>query len=335
MKRWLQCAGLVAFFVLGFAFRSPAPLYFRPGEGWIYEPAGGEGNWVRDRAKDQLEVAQAAFDKKDIGLAERAAHRVIKVWPLSDYAPPAVYLLARCLEEDKKDELAFKQYQILLEKYPKAINYDEVLQRQFTICNRFLAGERFKLWGFLPTFPSMDKTVEMYEKLIKSGPYSPVAPQAQLNIGAAHEKRLRLANDNQPYLQAAKAYEVAADRYHYEPKIAAEALFREGLAYEKQARTAEYDQGTAGQAIDTFSDFIQMYPDDPRISQAEKIIVSLKLEQAHGNYQTAKYYESRRQWMGARIYYNEVVSKDPGSPYAAPSLQRITELNKLIGNSSR
>ena len=181
----------------------------------------------------------------------------------------------------------------------------------------------------------MDKTVEMYEKLIKSGPYSPVAPQAQLNIGAAHEKRLRLANDNQPYLQAAKAYEVAADRYHYEPKIAAEALFRAGLAYEKQARTAEYDQGTAGQAIDTFSDFIQMYPDDPRISQAEKIIVSLKQEQAHGNYQTAKYYESRRQWMGARIYYNEVVSKDPSSPYAAPSLQRIAELNKLIGNSSR
>jgi len=104
---------------------------------------------------------------------------------------------------------------------------------------------------------------------------------------------------------------------------------------EKQARTAEYDQGTAGQAIDTFSDFIQMYPDDPRISQAEKIIVSLKLEQAHGNYQTAKYYESRRQWMGARIYYNEVVSKDPSSPYAGPSLQRIAELNKLIGNSSR
>src|ERR1700753_3637635 len=144
MKRWLSCLGLAAFFVLAFPFRSPAPLVFTPGEGWSYEPYGGEGAWRKKTAKEQLAVAQAAFDKKDYRLAKKAANRVVKSFYLSDYAPAAEYLLARCFEESHQDQLAFKQYQKLLEKYPKAANYDDVMHRQYAICTRFLNGQRFK-----------------------------------------------------------------------------------------------------------------------------------------------------------------------------------------------
>jgi outer membrane protein assembly factor BamD len=329
MRQWSIRLGVVLICVLAFPFRSPAPLIYTPGEGWTYESASGEGTWRRMRAKDQLAVAQAAFDKKDYSLAKKAARAVVQKWPLSDYAPSASYLLARCYELDKQDEKAFKEYQRLLEKYPKAANYEDVLQRQFAICNRFLHGERFKVWGWLPTFRSMDKTAAMYEKLIKNGPYSDLAAQAQMNIGQAREQESRFLNDQEPYIQAAKAYELAADRYHDRPKVASEALFKAGLAYQKQAQTAEYDQSTAGQAIDTFSYFMTLYPNDPRVSQGEKIIASLKSEQARGNFVTAKFYEHGKHWKGALIYYNEVVIQDPKSPYAAISLQRINALKKL------
>ncbi len=327
---------LVAFFLLAFAFRSPAPLVYRVGEGWTYEYPGEEqGAWRKVKAKDQLEVAQTAFDKKDYSLARRAADRVVKMWPFSDYAPQAQYLLARCDEADGKSERAFKEYQQLLEKYPKSANYNEVLERQFVICNRFLDGERFKLWNFIPTFPSMEKTVGLYEKLIKNGPYSDVAAQSQLNIGAAREKQSRLFNDNEPFIQAAQAYEKAADRYRDRPKIASEAMYKEGLAYSRQARAAEYDQSTAGKAIDAFRDFMTYYPDDPRAAQGEKIIADLKTEQARGNYEIARFYEHGHHWKSALVYYNEVVIKGPKSPYAAISLQRIAELKKLTSTSTK
>src|SRR5215813_13774094 len=105
--------------VLAFPFRSPAPLIYTPGEGWTYEPVGGESKWKKTRAKDQLEIAQQAFDKKDYSLALKAARRVVKFWPLSDYAPQAQYLVGRCYEEKGQDETAFKEYQKLLEKHPK------------------------------------------------------------------------------------------------------------------------------------------------------------------------------------------------------------------------
>ena len=169
---------LIAVFLLAFPFRSPAPLVYRPGEGWTYEPVGGEGKWRQPRAKDQLEVAQAAFDKQAYSLALKAARRVLQVWPLSDYAPQAQYLVARCYEADGKSDKAFKAYQQLLEKQPKMAKFDEVLRRQFAIANLYLAGKRFKLWGFIP-YRSMERTAVMYGDIVKAGPYSDVAPQAQ------------------------------------------------------------------------------------------------------------------------------------------------------------
>ncbi len=38
-------------------------------------------------------------------------------------------------------------------------------------------------------------------------------------------------------------------------------------AYTKQARTAEYDQSVAGQAISAYTDFMTLYPDDPRVAR--------------------------------------------------------------------
>src|ERR1043166_1048130 len=170
MYRRLIWRSLVAFFLIAMPFRSPAPLVYRAGEGWTYERVGG-GKWVRDRAQDQFQVAQESFDKHSYGVALKAARRTVKVWPLSDYAPRAQYLIGRCYESRNQLEIAFKEYQKVVEKYPKVENYQDVVERQFAIANQFLAGRWFRLWGYIPFFPSMERTVEMYDKLIRNGPY--------------------------------------------------------------------------------------------------------------------------------------------------------------------
>ena len=327
MNRWSVRLALIVACILAFPFTSPAPLVYRPGEGWVYESVGG-GKWVRMRAKDQLDVAQSAFDNKDLSTAFKAARRTAKVWPLSDYAPKAQYLLGRCYEASHQDERAFKEYQKLIEKYPKAENYQEVLHRQFEIANRFLAGQWFKLWGYIPFFPSMDKTAGLYEKLIKNGPYSDVAPRAQMNIGAAREQQVSFFNRVDPFREAVKAYETAADRYHDKQEIASEALFKAGFAYYKQAKKAEYDQSVAGQAISTFDDFMTLYPDDPRSREAQNLKGALKTEQSRGSFEVARFYEKKKRWQGALIYYNEAYLRDPNSQYAEQARQRIDAIKK-------
>jgi outer membrane protein assembly factor BamD len=319
MNRRFVFLFIVTAFVALSPFRSPAPLIYAPGEGWYYESFGEKADWMRSRAEDQLNVAEQAFANHDYKITLHAAHRVVRLWPLSDYAPHAEYLVGRCLEDDGKDEAAFNAYQTILQKYPKSGEYEDVLWRQYEIANRFLGGEWFKLWNYVPFFPSMDRTAEMFGKIVKSGPYSDVAPHAQLRIGAAREKQ-------KDFPDAVKAYETAADRYNDQPDIASDALFREGISYQKEAGTAEYDQGTAAQAIAAYTDFITIYPDDKRVPEAQKAITALKAEQVRGNFEIAQFYEKSKKWTGAVVYYNEVLQLDPNSPYAAPARRHIEAL---------
>jgi outer membrane protein assembly factor BamD len=327
MNRRLGLLLIVAACMVLFPFRAPAPLYYVPGEGWYYEMYGQNARWQRPRAKEQLDVAEQAFNKSDYNTTLHAAHRVLRVWPLSDYAPDAEYLIGRCLEMSGKDEAAFKAYQNIIEKYPRSSRYEEVLWRQYEIANRFLGGEWFRIWGAIPLYPSMDQTAQMFDKIVNNGPYSDVAPHAQLRIGAAREKE-------KDYPEAVKAYATAADRYYNQPTIAADALFREGLSYARQAAKAEYDQSTAVQAIERFTDFITLYPDDRRVPRAEKAIAWLKTEQVRGNFEIAQFYQKSKKWNGALVYYNEVLQLDPNSPYAASARQRIEALKPRVQAST-
>jgi len=313
---------------------SPAPLIYKPGEGLYYEPVGAKQDWVKARAKDQLDVAKEAFEKKDYSLALRAARMVVSKWPTSDYAPEAQYYVGRCYEAKGNGEKAFKEYQKLMEKYPKYPNHEEVTRRQFEIANLYLAGKWFRVFGLVPLYRSMDKTAEMYAKVIKNGPFTDIAPQAQMKIGAAHENKKGLFKKAPDYSQAVKAYETAADRYFDRKEASADALFKAGTAYLKQAQSAEYDQHAATQAIATFSDFITLHANDPRVPEAKKNIELLKAEQARGSFQIAKFYEKRKRYEGALVYYNEVLALDPNSKYAGESRAQIDILKKRLGRES-
>jgi outer membrane protein assembly factor BamD len=329
MKCWSTRLLLAAVLCwLGTTVHSPAPLIYQPGEGWTYEAVGSEGKWQRTRAKDQLEIAQNALQADDISTALKAARRTVKVWPLSDYAPEAQYIVGRCYEARGNDERAFKEYQKVVEKYPRIALFQEVLQRQFAIGNKFLAGQRFKLWGYIPTFPSMDKTADMFTKLVQTGPYSEVAPAAQMKIGAAREKQ-------KDFPAAVKAYERAADRYNDRPEIAADATFKAGMAHWKQAKKAEYDQNAAAAAIDSFTDFMTLYPNDSRVKDAQQLIDDMRAEQARGSYEIARFYEKNHRLQGALIYYNEVLLLDPTSPHANESRERIDNLKSRITATSK
>jgi outer membrane protein assembly factor BamD len=317
MRFSLICLGL---FLL--PYTCPAPLVYRPGEGWTYEPVSG-GKWERPRAKDQLEVAQQAFEKKDYGLATKAARRVIKLWPFSDFAPDAQYLVGRCYEARHRDERAFNEYQKLIVKYPKTQHYQEVLHRQYEIANRYLAGQWFRLWGYIPVGRSMSKTAEMFEKIVKNGVHSDEAPQSQMDLGLAREKEHQ-------YNKAVKAYETAADRYNNMDKIASDARLNIGKVYAKQAMKSEYDQSMAGKAIAAFTDFGTLFPQDPRVPEAQSKISTMRSEQALGSYKIARYYEKRHRWSGALIYYHEVLLRDPKSKQAEEAKVKIEELKNRV-----
>ncbi len=325
MNCWLARILFILLIAVAIPQRASAAITYTPGIGWHW----GDTSWFRTTPREQIKVAQEAFDKKDYAVAMLASKRIVneKRWKFTDYGRQAQYLIARCYEAKGQDERAFKAYQTLIETHPQLDNFDEVLKRQFVIANRFLNGQFFRAFNTIPLYPSMTKTIKLYEQIIKNGPYSAVAPDSQMNIGLAYEKHRGMFIPIPDYANAAKAYEKAVERYS-ETKIGTDALYRQAQAYTKDARRAEYDQTVAGQAIATYTDFIALHPEDYRVKDAQKTIESLKTEQARGSFEIARFYEKGRRWKGALIYYNDVMLKDPGSRYANIARQRIDAIMK-------
>jgi outer membrane protein assembly factor BamD len=305
-------------FVLIMPADSSALLIWRRGEGWSWEH---EGVTTGTNPADQLKIAQDLQAHKQYRNAIPAYRRVISRWPLSASAQDARFGLAECFGAIGYHYKAFQVYQELITKNPNTPHFDAVLQRQFAIGNLFLAGERQKAWG-IRWLPSLDRCVEVYEQVVKNGPYSDVGPQAQFRIGLAYEKE-------RDYLAAVHAYEKLLERYPKLP-IAEDAQFQIGWEYKKESARAEYDQNAANQAIAAFTDFLLRYPKSDKVPIAEKYQTQLKWDQARGLFQIGQFYEKNRQYKSALIYYNDVIEQNPESNWSTQAKDKVARLSPLV-----
>jgi len=313
--------GLIVFAFL-MPVESPAPLVWTKGEGWNWVH---EGETTATNPADQLKLGQNLVAKKKYRRAIGAFRRVIAKWPLSSSTQEARMGLAECYGAIGYHYKSFQTYQELIKKHPNTPHFDEVLQRQFEIGNLFLAGERQKAWG-VRWFPSLERTVEVYEQVVKNGPYSAVATEAQFRIGVAYDKE-------RDYLAAVHAYEKLLERYPKHP-LAEAAQFQIGLEYKKEAQRAEYDQNAANQAIAAFADFVFRYPQSDKVPQAEQYRAALKIEQAGGTFHIGEFYEKNHYYKSALIYYNDVIEKNPESAWATQAKEKVARLTPLVAEKT-
>lgn len=296
----------------------PAPLIWRKGEGWSYERAGVT---QANTPKEQLELARQFQANKDYGSALTAYRRLIRRWPTSYATADARMGLAECFNALGYRYRAFKEYQALLDKHPSTEHFETVLQRQFEIGNLFLAGERDKVFG-VRMFPSVEKAAEIFGQIVKSAPYSKVAPEAQFRLGLVSEKR-------KEYVEAVRAYEKLVERYPQHP-MAEVAQFQIGAAYQKEAARSEYDQNAANQAIAAYTEFLLRYPASDKVAEAEKRLAGLKLEQARGLFQIGQFYEKQRHYKAALVYYNDVIERSPECTWAVAARAKIEKLSPQV-----
>lgn len=307
---------LVGIGLLALPTECPAPLIWRKGEGWSWER---EGVTTGKNPKEQLDIARQYQAKKQYGEALAAYRRLLRRWPTSFSAQEGQLGQAECLSALSYHYQAFKEYQKLIEKYPGSEHFETALQRQFEIGNLFLAGEKHKLLG-LKIFPALDKALEVFQQVIKNGPYSKVGPESQFRIGLVYEKQ-------KEYLSAVHAYEKLIERYPKDP-LAETAQFAMGLAYKQEAARAEYDQNTANQAIATFADYLVRYPRGAKAALAAEYRNSLKEEQSRGLFHIGEFYEKSKNIKAALIYFNEVIEQNPKSTWATAAQKKLALLGR-------
>lgn len=322
-SRLVLLLAAISFFCLVLPQDCPAPLIWHKGEGWRYERSG---TTTANNPTDQLALAKKLREAKAYDDAATAYRRLIIRWPTAFAVQDARLGLGECLTSLGFLYKAHKEYQLLIDKHPNSPYFEVVLQRQFDIATRFMNGEKHRVWR-IKLFSGLDKAVEIFEQIVKNGPYSKVGPDAQFRIGLTYEKM----KDN---INAVHAYEKILERYPKLP-IAEDAQFQIGWAYKAEAQRAEYDQNNANQAIAAFTDFLTRFPTSKRVDEAKELRNVLKQEQSKGLFQIAAFYEKRQNYKAALIYYNEVIEQNPRSDWANQAQRKITALSPLAKQAEK
>lgn len=299
---------------------------------WVWTPQ--TGRWVnakklpKETAELQIEYTRSLMVNGDYKKALRETQKFQEFYADAPEADENQFLRGeiKLAMEDYMD--AAKEFQQVITGYPESDLFDDVIEKQYEIGDRFYAlGEKrmtddeWYKFRFFRKKP-FKQAIEVYSMVIDNQPFTAAAAEAQYKIGLCHYTR-------KEYQEAAFEYRRVVEDYAGSDWVD-EAAYGLAMCYYKQSLPPDYDQSPSYLTVDAIENFKERYPGDARIAELEPIATEMVESIAAQRYQTAQFYERRRMFGSARIYYELVVEQFPGTE-AAGKAQEWLAANPTAG----
>ena len=295
---------------------------------WVWTPGTKKfinpKNAVKDSPKEQFEWAMTFYNTKDYQRAATEFDKLTKQYEYSEYASKAQYYVGLCYENMNKFYIAFQNYQKAIDNFPHIENMDEIVAREFNIANMFAVKESPKVLG-TDILTSLDRSIEIYKKVVDNAPYGRLAEEAQYRMGLAMKKAER-------YDEAIQAFQKILDDYPTSTFVDKAKFEVADCAYKASLKPA-YDVAPTEKAIKAFEDFSHENRDRSLSKEADKTIQRLKDKAAEKSLLTAQFYEREGRYQAAIIYYKDVIDTYPESSFVKLSRSKIESLTARLEKS--
>lgn len=281
---------------------------------WTWTPQ--TGRWVnlkrmpKETPQLQIEYARGLLLEGQYQKAWRETRKFISFYEDSEYRDDNQYLRGEIKMAQGKLPEAAKEFQSLIANYPDTDHYDDAIGKQYEIGDQFFErgqkkmDKRWVLWKKRP----LKRAVEVYSMVIENQPFTAEAARAQYQVGLC-----RYTTEN--YLEAAFDYRRVIEDYPGSDWVD-EASYGLAMCYYDMSLPPDYDQTPSQLAIDAVDNFASRYPDDERVSGLRDKQGEMRERIARQQLLTAKFYEKRRRFGSAKIYYEVVAEKYPDSAAA-------------------
>jgi len=289
---------------------------------WIWTPKTGK--WVnpknlpKDNPKAQFDFAKGFYEEKKYNEALREFKKLLKAYPKSFEASESQYYLG--LIEEEQDNLyeAYLAYQKVIDKYPFSERIKEIIEKEFRIAEKFIAGYKRKALGVV--LPVENPAIEILTKVVENSNYGPLAAQAEYKLGLVLKGLER-------YYEAEDAFSKVISNYP-DSEWVSPAKFQVASCRAAVSRGPEYDQGAMQDAKQKFEEFVIEHPDAVLSKDAESNINALKEKEAAASFNIALFYEKQKAYKSARIYYENVVNNYPGTDWVLKASERLQAMEK-------
>jgi outer membrane protein assembly factor BamD len=162
-----------------------AAVVFKSGEKAKYVAPGEEE--INGNAQELFQAGQEAEKRGNLKRAISAYRSLVRKHPKDALAPGAAYRTSELLEQSHQYLLAAGAYRAVVERYPTSPHFNDAIEGQFRIGEMYLNGKKIKLLG-ISVANSLDHAVEIFAAIVRTAPYGKYTARAQFDIGRAREK---------------------------------------------------------------------------------------------------------------------------------------------------
>ncbi|MBN2211252.1 MAG: outer membrane protein assembly factor BamD [Sedimentisphaerales bacterium] len=264
------------------------------------------------REKELPEKLVKAQQALDAGKNAKAI-KIAKAWRKNNQDSPwgdhAWYIEGMGSLKKKNYYHALESFNELTDNYPSSTYFTESLEKMVDICDKFLAGRKRYLWGFIPT-GAKTEALEMLDKVAERWPGSELAATALMKKADYYFKKER-------FLEAQAQYQLLIDNYAassiYEP-----ALFGNAEATFCMYNGPHYDARCLSEAIVRYEQYRARFPREAvargvneRLAEIERLLLEKERE-------IADFYKKTNKLQAAELYYRRLAQNN-GDASAGPT----------------
>lgn len=306
---------LIVLFTLVFAGAAQAQ--------WTWTPETGRFVNIKRMPKEtselQLEYARTLMLEGDYRKAMRESDKFVEYYGDDPLADENLYLRGEIQMARKNLMSAAKSFQQLIAAHPDTDRYHDAIAKQYEIGDLYyttgerLATKRFRLFKKRP----FKRAAEVYTMVVDNQPFSPEAAEAQYKVGLCHYAR-------KEYIDAAFEYQRVVEDYAASDWVN-DSSYGLALCYYKASLPPAYDQTPSQLTIASIDDFTARYPEDERVAELQEKRVGMRESIAQQRLETARFYEKRREYPAAKLYYEMLANEFSETEAAADAANWLAE----------
>ncbi len=329
MRRFTTFLFVAALVLLHLPARLAADLVWTPQGGWQVQGGAlaGLGGEEGRNALDLMNKARAAEEAGKFRAARKLYQNVMRRYPNSVFAPEAVYRTGVLYQKREQYYKAFDAYQAMLSRYPNSEKFIQVVGEQYRIASQLFAGKRSRIFGIFPGFRNREKALEYFEVIVQTAPYSDYAPLALMNAARGYKQ-----------INEVPAAIDALDRMintYPRSVLTPDAYLKIAQTHASLVDGPYYDQASTKEAITYYEDYMILFPGDAGMATAEKGLDEMKTVLAKSKLTIADYYlKYRRNYKGAKVFYNEAITVYPDSPIATQARAKLVDVEAKLAEQA-
>jgi len=217
---------------------------------------------------------------------------------------------------------AARKYDELLDGYPESWLYDTAMERQFSIAQAFLNGQKRRALKVLK-LSAFDEGKTMMERIAERSVDGPLARRALMALARAHSRRGEFL----------EAYDVWADISQRWPtgQTGQTALLEMGQALHSAYTSPDYDHTGLISAKSYYENFKLRYPQLVELHDIDEKLKTITEQLAYKQYSIGEYYDRTGNREAAELYYKEVLEKWSDTAAAEMARARMLAWNSGLG----